>query len=126
MMSPSTVSSESRRGNSGGGLWGLMNAVFEDPSDSFDENEGTTEEQVKALKNSNNKLKEELKKCQKKNLQLQKDLDKERETAKKELESFAKTLQGVDELRSAAETTSRQVNRYKGSKSLSILPEDEI
>lgn len=127
VLSPSTPSSESRRGNSGGGLWGLMNAVFEDPPDSFDENEGTAEEQVRTLKNANNKLKEELNKCQKKNLQLQKDLDKERETAKKELESFAKTLQGVDELRSAAETMSRQVSRYnKKSNSLSTLPEDEV
>mmetsp|Transcript_12284 Transcript_12284/g.18839 ORF Transcript_12284/g.18839 Transcript_12284/m.18839 type:complete len:1648 (+) Transcript_12284:99-5042(+) len=125
ILSPSTPSSELRRGNNGGGLWGLMNAVFEDPPDSFDENEGTAEEQVNALKNANNKLKEELKKSQKKNLQLQKDLDKERETAKRELESFAKTLQGVDELRSAAETMSRQVNRYN-KKSLSTLPEDEI
>mmetsp|Transcript_19137 Transcript_19137/g.29149 ORF Transcript_19137/g.29149 Transcript_19137/m.29149 type:complete len:1639 (+) Transcript_19137:139-5055(+) len=117
--SNNTPTSESRRGP--GGLWGLVNAVFEDPTGSFDE--GVDDEQkIIALRNQNKNLKEELKKYHQTNLKLQKDLEKERETAKKELESFARTLHGVDELRSAAETMSRQVNRYKGK--LPALAED--
>ena len=38
---------------------------------------------------------------------------KKKEISKKELQSFARTLRGVDELRSAAESMSRQVNQFK-------------
>lgn len=71
------------------------------------------EDETEALKEVNSMLRQDVEKSRKKIKDLENDLREEKETSKRELESFARTLRGVDELRSAAESMSRQVNQFK-------------
>ena len=71
------------------------------------------EDEAEALKEVNLMLRQDVEKSRKKIKELESDLREEKETSKRELESFARTLRGVDELRSAAESMSRQVNQFK-------------
>ena len=71
------------------------------------------EDETEALKEVNSMLRQDVEKSRKKINDLENDLRMEKETSKRELESFARTLRGVDELRNAAESMSRQVNQFK-------------
>lgn len=71
------------------------------------------EDEVEALKEVNSLLRKDVEKSRKKIKELEEDLKEEKEISKKELQSFARTLRGVDELRTAAENMSRQVNQFK-------------
>jgi myosin-5 len=73
------------------------------------------EDEVEALKEVNKMLRTEIEKSRKKLKDLEGDLQEEKDIARRELESFARTLQGVDELRKTAENMSRQVNQYKSN-----------
>ena len=70
------------------------------------------EDEVEALKEVNVMMRTNIEKSRKKITVLEENLKVEKEISKKELESFARTLRGVDELRTAAEGMSRQVNHY--------------
>jgi myosin-5 len=82
-------------------------------SDETDDRVGELEDEIEALKEVNTMLRADVEKSRKKIRDLEKDLQDERETSKRELESFARTLRGVDELRAAAEGMSRQVKQFK-------------
>lgn len=71
------------------------------------------EAEVDALKEVNEMLKRDVEQSHKALGTIQKELREERDRSKQELESFAKTLRGVDELRLAAESMSREVNKIR-------------
>mmetsp|Transcript_1151 Transcript_1151/g.1867 ORF Transcript_1151/g.1867 Transcript_1151/m.1867 type:complete len:1659 (-) Transcript_1151:525-5501(-) len=74
---------------------------------------GELEDEVEALKEVNGMLRTDIEMSRKRLKDLEGDLQEEKDTAKRELESFARTLQGVDELRKTAESMSRQVKQYR-------------
>lgn len=74
------------------------------------------EGEVEALNEVTELLKGDIEKSRKRIKDLENDLLEERETSKRELESFARTLRGVDELRTVAESMSRQVQTLKTQK----------
>ena len=71
------------------------------------------ESEIDALKEVNTMLKRDVEISRKTIAFMDKELREERQRAKEELESFAKTLRGVDELRLAAESMSREVNKIR-------------
>ncbi|KAI2511055.1 hypothetical protein MHU86_3367 [Fragilaria crotonensis] len=84
-----------------------------DQPDDVEKRINDLEDETEALKEVNSMLRQDVEKSRKKIKDLENDLREEKETSKRELESFARTLRGVDELRSAAESMSRQVNQFK-------------
>lgn len=82
-------------------------------SESDDDTVMELEAEVDALKEVNEMLKRDVEQSHKALSAIQKELREERDRSKQELESFAKTLRGVDELRLAAESMSREVNKIR-------------
>jgi myosin V len=86
----------------------------DDNSDNSDDDTvNELEAEIDALKEVNEMLKRDVEISHKTIAFMDKELREERERAKQELESFAKTLRGVDELRLAAESMSREVNKIR-------------
>jgi len=90
--------------------------AIRDCSSSYESDGDTTmelEAEIDALKEVNEMLKRDVEKSHKTISAIQKELREERERSNQELESFAKTLRGVDDLRVAAESMSREVNKIR-------------
>jgi len=77
---------------------------------------GTENRDVVQLKSINESLQSELEEVKDERDELESTLNAEREKAEMELASFAEALQGVDELRRAAEQMSREITRLKTQK----------
>ena len=84
---------------------------------------GFESKDVTQLKSSIESLRNELEVSRRDRDKLQSTLDDERERSAKELEAFAGALDGVDELRQAAEQMSREITRLKNQKDDEV-PED--
>lgn len=76
-------------------------------------NGGSADEHIQSLKNINEMLRKQVEQTRRECNDLKAKLREEAERSAKELEAFAETLRGVDELRKAAEAMSRELQQNK-------------